>query len=296
VDQNVGWTAGGFYGLGKTTDGGVSWTGLGMRPCNITSICFVDESVGWMVGRCPGLGYYGVIWKTMDGGGTIIDQYSLNEELYAVHFINQNTGWAVGEGGVILKTTTGGVIPVELTSFTASASQNKVTLNWTTATETNNSGFEIERRQDSEWERIGFVEGHGTTTESEAYLFVDDISNITATAIAYRLKQLDFDGSFEYSDAVYVENISPVDFALHQNFPNPFNPTTTIKYSLPVKSQVNLVVFNSLGQEVKQLVNEAKEAGKYTFEVNASNWPSGIYFYRLQAGEFVETKKMILLK
>jgi len=188
-------------------------------------------------------------------------------------------------------------IPVELTSFTASTSQGKVTLNWTTATETNNSGFEIERKLENyDWEKIGFVEGHGTTTEIQSYQFIDNIIDIQATSLSYRLKQIDYDGSYEYSDVVEVKNLAPTDFALHQNYPNPFNPVTTISYSLPVKSQVGLVVYNTLGESVTQLVNEEKEPGRYEVEFDATELTSGIYFYRLQAGNFVVTKKMVLMK
>ena len=196
-------------------------------------------------------------------------------------------------------TITGGgfiSLPVELSSFTASTSKGRVTLNWVTATETNNSGFEVQRKTDNNWEKISFVDGHGTTTELQNYQFIDDISDIQATSLNYRLKQIDFDGSYEYSDEVLVDNPAPSDYALHQNFPNPYNPATTITYSLPIKSQVDLVVYNTLGESVTQLVNEEKEAGKYSVEFNAAGLPSGIYFYRIQAGSFIETKKMILLK
>jgi hypothetical protein len=188
-------------------------------------------------------------------------------------------------------------MPVELTSFTATTRQGKVYLYWKTATEINNLGFEIERKQDNKpWLTVGFKEGHGTTTETKEYSYVDDISSITAYSLAYRLKQIDYDGSYEYSDVVLVDNPAPLGFALHQNFPNPYNPVTTITYSLPIKSQVELVVYNTLGEEVKQLVNGVKEAGSYSVELNATSLPSGIYFYRLQAGSFVETKKMVLMK
>jgi hypothetical protein len=198
-------------------------------------------------------------------------------------------------------------LPVELTSFTASTGFGKVILNWTTATEINNLGFEIERKiindTEREWVRIGFSEGHGTTTENKEYSYVDDISRITATSLVYRLKQIDFDGSYEYSDEVMVDNPSPIDFALHQNYPNPFNPTTRITFGIPLKSQVSLKIFNSIGEQVAQLVNEEKEVGSYEVEFNAANLPSGIYFYRLQvyhanggAGSFISIKKMVLLK
>jgi hypothetical protein len=198
-------------------------------------------------------------------------------------------------------------IPIELTSFTASSSEGKVALTWTTATETNNLGFEIERKiiqseSSGEWITIGFREGRGTTTEIQNYQFTDNISDIQATSLSYRLKQIDYDGSYEYSDEVKVENPAPTDFALHQNYPNPFNPVTTIRYSLPIQAQVELIIYNTLGESVTQLVNEEKEAGRYEVKFSASALPSGIYFYRIQvyapgrAGSFVETKKMILLK
>jgi hypothetical protein len=189
------------------------------------------------------------------------------------------------------------IIPVELTSFTASASKGKVTLNWITSTETNNQMFEVERRiEDKQFVTIGFVEGHGTTTETKNYQYIDNINDIQATSLSYRLKQIDYDGSYEYSDEVEVTNPAPTDYALHQNFPNPYNPTTTISYSLPVKAQVELIVYNTLGESIVQLVNEKKEAGSYSAKFDAENLPSGIYFYRLQSGSFVDTKKMILLR
>jgi len=189
------------------------------------------------------------------------------------------------------------VIPVELTSFTALTSKGKVTLSWATATETNNHMFEIERSiEDGQFVTIGYVEGHGTTTEIQNYQFIDEISDIQATSLSYRLKQIDYDGSYEYSEVVEVTNIAPTDFVIQQNYPNPFNPVTTISYSLPIKAQVELFIYNTLGESIKRLVNEEKEAGRYSVEFNATALPSGIYFYRLQAGSFVETKKMVLMK
>ncbi len=188
-------------------------------------------------------------------------------------------------------------IPVELVSFTAELIDDNVSLKWITATETNNSGFEIQRKFDKkDWEIIRFVEGHGTTTEIQEYLYKDDIGNNNFNSVLYRLKQIDFDGSYEYSNEVFVENIAPQDFALYQNYPNPFNPVTTIKYNLPLKSQVALIIYNSLGEAIRQLVNEEIEPGYHNVEFDASNLPSGVYFYQLKAGSFVETKKMILLK
>lgn len=192
-------------------------------------------------------------------------------------------------------------VPVELTSFTATSQLGKVILNWTTATEINNLGFEIERKiiqnqSDGEWIRIAFVEGHGTTTEPKEYTYLDDISDIQATTFVYRLKQMDFLGTYEYSDEVMVENPAPVDYVLYQNYPNPFNPTTTITFGIPVKAHITLKVFNAVGEEVAQLCNGEKEAGRYTFEFNAEGLPSGVYFYQLKTENYVKIKKMILMK
>lgn len=189
------------------------------------------------------------------------------------------------------------IIPVELVSFTASTSKGTVTLNWSTATETNNNGFEIQRKlENSAWEKISFVEGHGTTTETQNYQFIDNISDIKATSLAYRLKQIDYDGSYEFSDEVEVTNLAPTDFALHQNYPNPFNPVTVIKYSLPQESVVAIKVYDMLGEEIITLVNKKQEAGTYNIDFNGSNLVSGIYIYQMKAGSFVKTKKMLLMK
>jgi hypothetical protein len=193
-------------------------------------------------------------------------------------------------------------VPVELTSFTASINKNNVTLNWVTATELNNQGFEIEKSQksnvksQSEWEKIGFVPGSGTTTEQRSYSFID--RDLEKGNYSYRLKQIDYDGTFEYSEEIEVEIslLAPVEYALEQNYPNPFNPVTTIKYNLPSKNLVTIKVYNLLGEELKTLVNEEKEAGSYEVEFNAVSLVSGIYFYSIKAGDFTAVKKMILLK
>jgi hypothetical protein len=218
-------------------------------------------------------------------------------------------------------------IPVELISFTAEFVNNEVKLSWQTATETNNSGFEVQRLQDykieklQEWDAVAFVPGFGTTTEPKSYSFIDDLSltpNLTLT-LRYRLKQIDFDGSFVYSNISEVEVDAPMEFSLEQNFPNPFNPSTKIKFTVPSvianpdgigmkQSQlVTLKVYDILGNEIATLINEEKPAGIYEVEFNSSsgisNLPagrqglmSGVYFYKLQAGNFIQTKKMVLMK
>lgn len=194
------------------------------------------------------------------------------------------------------------VLPVELTSFVATAKGNTVDLVWKTASELNNDRFEIERSNDNTtFIKIGFVRGNGTTTEAKTYNFVDE--KVSGKRY-YRLKQVDFDGAFAYSPVVEVLVAPPAEFTLEQNYPNPFNPTTAIGYQLPVTSEVKLDIYDVLGKKVASLVNGRQEAGIYTFTLNASNLSSGVYFYRLQASatngasssNFVQTKKMILVK
>jgi hypothetical protein len=190
-------------------------------------------------------------------------------------------------------------MPVELTSFTVNVSEDKVLLNWQTATEANNYGFSIERRtKNEEWEEIGFVKGNGNSNSPKEYSFIDNLTFTQDRNLSYRLKQIDNDGKYEYSKVVEVTlNDQPKTFELSQNYPNPFNPTTIISYQLPVSSKVSLKIFNSLGKEIETLVDEYQDAGFHStrFTINSS-LTSGIYFYKLQAEEFVQVKKLILIK
>ncbi len=189
--------------------------------------------------------------------------------------------------------------PVELISFTANVNGNNVDLNWQTATEMNNYGFEIQRStQKATWSKISFVEGNGTSNSPKEYSFTDAVSQ--SGKYSYRLKQIDIDGSYKYSNVVEVNVSSPEKFELKANYPNPFNPTTTIEYSIPnvgasIKN-VQLKIYDVLGREVATLVNEKQSPGNYKVKFDASKLNSGAYFYTLRAGDFVSTKKMILLK
>src|SRR5574338_740968 len=205
------------------------------------------------------------------------------------------------------------IVPVELLSFSSSVINDDVTLNWTTATETNNSGFQIERnvlfnpllrepvpiyREEAEgrgvWQKIGFVNGNGTTTEPQTYFYKDE--DLSAGKYQYRLKQIDFDGTFEYSNIVEADIFPPAKFSLEQNYPNPFNPSTIIQYSIPGKQFVQMKVFDVLGNEIATLINVEKSAGNHEIGFNATKLSSGIYYYQLKAGDFVQTRKMVLLK
>jgi agmatine/peptidylarginine deiminase len=195
-------------------------------------------------------------------------------------------------------------VPVELASFNSSVSGNSVTLRWLTSSEINNQGFEVERKVlspqaspgNTVFEKAGFVSGYGTTTEIKSYSFID--TGIENGSYLYRLKQLDFDGSFKYYNlAEVIEIMTPDRFELAQNYPNPFNPATKIEFSLPEDfNNVKLTIFNPLGQKVAELVNSKLEAGQHSYQWDASNIASGLYIYQLQTNKFTATKKMILLK
>jgi photosystem II stability/assembly factor-like uncharacterized protein len=300
VNSNTGWASGLWYnpGIYKTINGGQIWFQQSTQYFN--SIFFTDELNGWATIDSN-------IYYTTNGGDDWgLQNSNTDSKLRSIFFINQNNGWAVGDNGIILHTANGGT-PVELMSFIAGVENDNVTLNWTTATETNNSGFSVESKQvhslqstvgNEEWKTISFVNGHGTTTEPQSYSFID--LNLSAGKYQYRLKQIDFDGTFEYSNTIEVEITPPAKFSLEQNYPNPFNPTTKIRFTIPVVETglalSLLKVYDVLGNEVATLVNEYKTAGNYEVEFDASKLSSGVYYYQLKADEFIQTRKMIILK
>ncbi len=215
--------------------------------------------------------------------------------------INTNRdGWYLDDIGVIIYTA----VPVELTSFTANSNESSVSLNWITSTETNNKGFEIQRCADDKtngpknWKTLGFIAGSGTSSESHNYSFVD--KNPISGSSLYRLKQVDFNGTFRIYGPVSSSYMGVTEYSLQQNYPNPFNPSTVIKYSIPKAGFVSLKVYNVLGSEVASLVNGYMEAGNHeiNFSTNISGKElgSGIYFYTIKAGNYTQTKKMVVLK
>jgi hypothetical protein len=188
------------------------------------------------------------------------------------------------------------IVPVELASFSASVNGDDVTLSWMTATELNNSGFQVERKAvEEDWIVLGFLQGKGTTTETQVYTFID--KDLASGIYNYRIKQIDFNGTYKYYDLKEEVDIStPNSYDLSQNYPNPFNPATKIKYSVPVEGFVNIAVFNILGEKVAELVNSIQKAGNYELTFNATNFASGMYIYRMESGSFVSIKKMMILK
>ena len=194
-----------------------------------------------------------------------------------------------------------GPLPVELVSFNAVIVKDKVELNWQTATEVNNYGFEVQRAfvetqhaASLRWDKISFVQGSGNSNSPKNYSFTDEPKG--GKEFKYRLKQIDVDGTFEYSEEVtaVLENVTA--FKLEQNYPNPFNPRTMISWQLPVSSHVTLKVYDVLGNEVATLVNEHKASGVYQVEFDGSKLASGVYFYKLTADNFSQAKKLMLMK
>lgn len=291
----------------RSDDGGNNW----FESCNYGGLSFISG-----INSIPGSGItivYGqeqpigsafpFIEISLDGGVTwSYNQLSLLQDYYPTfsEMVTQErwylTGTRLPRTGFVLFTDNSGGVPVELVSFNAETVAGNIRLNWATASELNNMGFEVERKSDNEdWRITGFVEGNGTTTEKQNYYYTDNLFGINSTKLNYRLKQIDFDGTYKYSDAVEVVR-DPVLFSLEQNYPNPFNPGTIIRFSLPQSSFVTLEIFNTLGESLGKLVSEDLSAGTYNYDWDGTGLTSGIYFYKIQAGDFVEIKKMILIK
>ncbi len=230
--------------------------------------------------------YNGSGTSTTDGGLDINTSYTYK------FYSENNSYYSSGEAASPVST-----LPVELTSFTALVSGKSINLNWKTATEVNNFGFSIERRTNSEeWINLGFVNGAGNSNSPKEYTYVDE--TVTSGNYIYRLKQIDNDGQFKYSNEIEiaVNNIAE-SFKLEQNFPNPFNPTTSIKFGFNEDTEVNLVVFDQIGNQVASLFKGKADAGRiYNAEFNAAGLASGIYFYKLETPRRSEIRKMLLMK
>jgi hypothetical protein len=188
-------------------------------------------------------------------------------------------------------------LPVELTSFNAQAESETVQLSWRTASETNNAGFEVQRKAGgSAWTKLGFVDGHGTTTESQTYSYEDADLPYEADSLQYRLKQVDLDGASNYSKSVAIALGVPDQLALHGNFPNPVQHRTTIRYELPTSAPVRVSVYNVLGQHVATLVRGEQEAGRHEATFRPRGLTSGVYIVRLASEGTVQTQKMTVVR
>jgi len=240
----------------------------------------IPEANLMMFKSADGTGSWAGMGGTLNSTENYVEQSGLSNYSY----------WTLGDSN--------NPIPVELTSFSVTSDGKSVTLKWVTATETNNRGWDIERSESADskgsWLKLGFVDGKGSTTQSNSYNFRD--AELKSTTYYYRLKQIDFDGTSSYSEIVEVEVGAPDHFSLAQNYPNPFNPETVIEFQIPSNAMVNISVYNTLGEKVATLLNEQLEQGYYTRSFNGSNLPSGIYIYRLTADNVMFTKKMMLIK
>jgi hypothetical protein len=236
-------------------------------------------------------GSFGLTWMTGVGGTAIIGYFT-------------TTPWntfnaTAGETLIVVPDLP---LPIGLTSFTGNVvNKRDVTLIWNTATETNNKGFDIERKLNTTetWSKVGYIDGKGTTTSPTSYRFED--RKLNTGKYNYRLKQMDYNGNFEYYDLNSVIEVGvPTKYDVSQNYPNPFNPTTRIDFDLPFNSKVTMKLYDMSGREVMTLVNDQRTAGYYTETFNMTNLSSGAYFYRIDANgngqNFVMSKKMMLIK
>jgi Secretion system C-terminal sorting domain len=229
--------------------------------------------------------------------GTFFGDYSsiaaFNRKVYPVWMRLDGTTLSVWTAPF---TDTASVLPVELSQFSSSINNKKVELSWETATETNNFGFELERKFEgnSDWIVIGFVKGNGNSYSPKSYSYKDFPQQVGT--YKYRLKQIDLDGHFKYSNEIEVVYNYIFSFSLNQNYPNPFNPSTTISYQLSAEGLVSLKVYDVLGKEISTLVNEIKQSGAHEVNFDASGYTSGIYLYKMTVNNFTQTRKMIVLK
>ena len=283
--------AGTYFGVYVSKNRGGTWTssnsGIGssivksMATSGNTLFCGTNAGVFISVDT-------GKTWQTVNTGLG-------NTYIYTLTAIGTDI-YAGTDDGVWKRAVSDMILPVELTSFTTIVEGKNITLWWKTATETNNYGFEIERRtvNNCQWRKIGFMQGNGTSSASHNYSFTDQ--KLPAGTYVYRLKQIDNGGLFKYSQETEVEISTPTALALSQNYPEPFNPSTQIDYSIPQSFHVTLKIYDVLGKDVATLVEGTKEAGTYTATWNAQNHSSGVYFYRLTAGSYTMTRKLILLR
>jgi photosystem II stability/assembly factor-like uncharacterized protein len=324
-----------YNGIYSTFNGGISWTQrIDIPIYEANDIYFSDSSNGWIISANdlyrtidggnnwildPQIYTYTTHFETISNNHFIITGTNIYESIDTGQVwqnITQEIGsyfttlqapenflaFSVGPNGLILRYIDTSYVPVEVISFLTKVVDQNVFLYWVTVTETNNRGFEIQRaslslpkRKTSGWEKIGFVEGEGSTTEEHSYSFRD--KNVSQGKYRYRLKQIDFDGSYEYSKEVEVDVTIPNKFSLEQNYPNPFNPETNISFTIPEETNLNIKLYDITGREIRVLVNEKKQPGYYTIKLKGGELSSGVYFYRLVTSSgFTAVKKLIVLK
>jgi photosystem II stability/assembly factor-like uncharacterized protein len=301
VSPSIGWAVGAHGRIKKTVTGGDVWIIQdGGTTQNLYAVYFVNGDTGWIAGEG------GLVKWTTDGGVTWETQNSFTTQtLRSLWFLGGSHGYAVGANST-LREYGFNPLPVQLAYFTATVvNGNSVRLDWRTISEVNNYGFEVQRAMNAPTGFVtlpgSFIPGHGTTNEPQVYSYLDQ--NVPYGRLYYRLKQIDLDGTFHHSEPISVdvltdvpEGTTPSFYALKQNYPNPFNPTTTIEFSIAQEGFVSLKVYSTLGEEVATLVSEDLRAGNYRRTFDASGLASGVYLYKLSAGGFVQTKRLVLMK
>ncbi len=285
--------------LFKTTNGGITWLPIPISEiAGAASFYHFPDVSHWILTGSIIQSY--IIYKTYvtyNSGNSWIDISSdVPSGFNSFSAVTNSLGYAVGSLGLVLSYEDTAYVPVELTFFILSQIENHIILKWQTATETNNLGFEIERKSlNDNWDKIGFISGNGTTVEPQSYSFAD--SNLNTGNYGYRLKQINYDGSFNFSAAIKVNIIEPESFYLEQNYPNPFNPETNIDYRVSEQTVVSISLFDITGRKIKELVNEKKQPGYYTVKLKVGELSSGIYFYRLVTGSgYSFVKKLAIIK
>lgn len=302
VSTTNGWAVGANGRIKRTVTGGDVWYVQNAGTTQqLNAVYFPHPDTGWVAGNG------GLIMRTTNAGATWHTQASTTtEDLYSLFFENPRHGYAVGANNTVLEYAVVHAVPIQLASFTASYLGNaRVRLNWTTISEINNYGFEVERSSGTpnNFELLpgSFIPGNGTTNERRDYTWTDN--NAPAGRLYYRLKQIDLDGTINYTEPISVDvptgvgdDQTPSTFALKQNYPNPFNPATTIEFSIPNAGFVSLRVFDVLGKEIATIVNEELAAGNFQRTFSAENLSSGVYYYKLTTGNFSSVKKLIVSK
>jgi len=285
----------GTYGGGVflSTNNGTSWTEVNTGLTNTKVNALAVSGSNLFAGTYGG----GVFLSTNNGTSwTAVNTGLTNTDVRALTISGMNLFVGTNGGRVFIALES--ALPVELISFTGQLNGSGIVLNWETATEVNNYGFEVERRAEgsSAWAKVGFVSGAGTSNSSKNYIYQD--VNLAPGVYVYRIKQIDNDGTFKYSASTQVDaGISARVFQLFNNYPNPFNPTTEIRFSVPETGLTTLKIYNTLGQQVATLFSDIAQPGHYiSVTFNAEKLASGVYFYRITAGDFTQVKKMLLVK
>jgi len=278
-----------FLKLYKTTNSGNNWFAQLNSQYIIRSFGWLNKQHGFIVGDG--------VYETTDSGNIWDEILELRNIGLRKFYAPQNyIGYSIGYSGLIYKYLDTMIVPVELSSFNAEVQNNYIILKWSTATETNNYGFEIYKSNDlTNWKKIGFIEGKGTSTSISKYKFMYNVE--ISGKYYYKLKQIDFDGSYNFSNHIEANIAVPTNFKLSQNFPNPFNSVTKIIFEVPIQSNVKIILYDILGNEIIVLINESFDAGYHSLNVNASGLSSGIYFYRMTTDKgYSAIKKLIMLK